>query len=99
MSKEPRKIDIANRKAGFNFHIEQRYTAGIQLTGTEVKSIRAGNVNLGDAYCVMTDGEMFVKHLHISPYENSGYSSHEPMRERKLLLNKQELRKIELKIK
>lgn len=99
MSKEKKKIEFINRKAGFNFHIEQRYTAGLQLTGTEVKSIRAGNINMGDAYCTLNGGEMFVQHLHISLYENSGYSSHEPMRERKLLLTKQELRKIELKIK
>lgn len=99
MAKEIKKIEYLNRKAGFNFHIEQKYSAGIQLKGTEVKAIRAGNINMGDAYCTLKDGELFLIHLHISPYENSGYASHEPMRERKLLLTKQELKKIELKIK
>lgn len=88
-----------NRKAGFNFHIEQRYEAGMVLYGGEVKSIRNGNVNMGDAYCVMEDGELSVLHLHISEFKQVSYNVHETMRQRKLLLNKQELKKIEGKIK
>lgn len=94
-----KRVEIVNRKAGFNFHIEQKYEAGIALLGGEVKSIRNGNVNMGDAYCVLDEGEMYVLHLHISEFKQVSYNVHEPMRQRKLLLNKQEIKKIEGKIK
>ncbi len=94
-----KRVEIVNRKAGFNFHIEQRYEAGLSLLGGEVKSIRNGNVNMGDAYCVLQEGEVFLLHMHISEFKQSSYNLHEPMRERKLLLNKQEIKKIEGKIK
>lgn len=97
--KTHKKVEIVNRKAGFNFHIEQRYEAGIQLMGGEVKSIRDNNVNMGDAYCVYEEGELWLKHMHISEFKQSSYNKHEPLRPRKLLLNKQELLKIEAKIK
>jgi SsrA-binding protein len=94
-----KRVDVLNRQAGFNFHIEQRYEAGMSLLGGEVKSIRNGNVNMGDAYCVLEDGEVFLLHMHISEFKQSSYNLHEPMRQRKLLLNKQEIKKIEGKIK
>ena len=94
-----KRVEILNRKAGFNFHIEQRYEVGLSLLGGEVKSIRNGNVNMGDAYCVVDDGEVFVLNLHISEFKQVSYNVHEPMRQRKLLLNKQEIKKIEGKIK
>lgn len=93
------KIEILNRKAGFNYHADAKYTAGIMLMGTEVKSIRAGNVNMGDAYAVMNDGELWLKHLHISPFAQGSFGQHDPMRDRKLLLTQKELRKIGVALK
>lgn len=99
MAKGVKKIEILNKRAGFNFHIEDKYVAGVQLVGTEVKSIRNNSVNMGDAYCSMYDGELFLKNMHISEFSFASYNSHVPMRDRKLLLNKKELRRIEMKIK
>jgi len=99
MAKGIKKIEISNKRARFNFHIEETYEAGMQLVGTEVKSIRNNSVNMGDGYCVLLDGELFLKNIHISEFSLASYNSHEPMRDRKLLLNKRELRKIEMKIK
>jgi SsrA-binding protein len=96
---DTKKVEILNRKAGFNYHIEYRYTAGLQLSGTEVKSIRLGNVNISDAYCFMEDGEMFIKGMHISEFSHGGYTTHDPLRDRKLLLNRQELKKIHQRIR
>jgi SsrA-binding protein len=97
--KKPRKVEIQNRKAGFNFHIDYRYDAGIMLTGTEVKSIRAGHANISDAYCYMEGGELFIKGMHVSEFSHAGYTSHDPLRDRKLLLNKLELKKIHQRIR
>jgi len=94
-----KKLEILNRKAGFNFHIEYRYEAGIMLRGTEVKSIRAGHVNISDAYCYMEGFELFIKNMHISEFKNAGYATHDPLRDRKLLLQKQELKKIHSRIR
>jgi len=94
-----KRVDVLNRKGGFNVHIEQRYEAGMVLWGGEVKSIRNGNVNMGDAYCVLEDGEVYLLQMHISEFKQSSYNVHELMRQRKLLLNKQEIKKIEGKIK
>lgn len=93
MSKQ-KHIEIVNRKASFNYHAEQKYTAGISLTGTEVKSIRMGNVNMGDAYCYVKDDELWLVNMHISPFQDGSYGQHEPLRERKLLLTGKELKKI-----
>ena len=93
MSKK-KPIEILNRKAGFNYHAEQKYVAGIQLTGTEVKSIRDGNVNMGDAYCYVEEGEVWLLNMHISPFRQGSFGQHEPLRQRKLLLNKKEIKKI-----
>jgi SsrA-binding protein len=77
----------------------QSWEAGVKLSGTEVKSIRNGQANLTDSYCYIKDGEMFVKNIHISEYKEGGYANHEPKRERKLLLKKSEITKIQSKAK
>jgi SsrA-binding protein len=99
MSKKPIKVDITNRRASFEYHFVQEYDAGIMLTGTEIKSIRAGNANLTDAWCLIEQGEMWVKSLFIAEYDHGTSSNHEPRRSRKLLLRKTELRKLEKKAK
>ncbi|MFN4145750.1 MAG: SsrA-binding protein SmpB [Runella sp.] len=98
MSKS-RTIDISNRRAAFEYFFLETYTAGIALTGTEIKSIREGKVNLTDAYCIFQDDEMLVHHLHISPYEKGTYANHNPTRDRKLLLKKRELKRLSAKLK
>ncbi len=90
---------IKNKKASFEYHFLTTYTAGIMLSGTEVKSIREGKANLSDSFCVFIDGELYVKNLHISEYKQGSYNNHEPKRIRKLLLEKIELRKILSKLK
>ena len=95
----PSKINIKNRKASFEFQFIAKFIAGISLLGTEIKSIRNNKANISDAYCVFTDNELYVKNLHISEYPNGGYINHEPKRERKLLLNRQEINKISGKVK
>lgn len=94
-----KKIEILNRKAGFNFHTEEKYVAGIALTGTEVKSIRQNNLNMGDAYCYMEGEELILKNMHISEFRQASYGAHEPLRDRKLLLTKKELQKLAKKAK
>ena len=93
------KVYIKNRPATFEYAIEDRLTAGIVLTGSEIKSVRNGKVSFNDSYCYFSKGELWVKSLHIAEYVNAGYAGHDPVRERKLLLNKRELRKWEQKIK
>ena len=90
---------IKNKKAGFEYLFLDTYSAGMMLSGTEVKSIREGKASLTDAYCIFIDGDLFVKNMHISEYKQGSYSNHEPKRMRKLLLNKVELRKIQSKLK
>ena len=87
-------ISIKNRRASFEYSFLDTYVAGIQLVGVEIKSIRNGRVNLSEAYCVFQQGELYLKNTHISPYENAGYVKVDPLRDRKLLLNKKELRKL-----
>ena len=83
-----------NRKAFHDFHILETFEAGVALLGTEVKSIRGGNVNLRDSFARVEDGEVWIYNVHVSPYANRGYANHEPTRRRKLLLHKQEIRKL-----
>lgn len=87
-------ICIKNRKASYEYSFLDTYIAGIQLIGVEIKSIRNGRVNLSESYCVFQQGELYLKNAHISPYENAGYVKVDPLRDRKLLLNKSELRKL-----
>jgi len=87
------KIVASNRKARHEYRIEETIEAGIVLTGTEVKSLRAGRANLQDAYCTADSGEMLLVNCHISPYEHGNRENHDPTRQRKLLLHKSEIRK------
>lgn len=92
-------ISIKNKKAGFEYFLTDKITAGIVLTGTEIKSIRDGKANLTDSYCAFNGNELFVVNLHISEYRFGTHYNHEPKRARKLLLNKRELYKLHLKSK
>lgn len=97
--KPQQKINIKNKKAFFEFEILETLTAGMQLQGTEIKSIRAGKAGLVDSYCQFFQGELFVKNLHIAEYFFGSINNHEAKRERKLLLQKRELKKLGRKIK
>jgi SsrA-binding protein len=97
--KAHQELNIVNRRAHFDYSILQKYISGIQLNGTEVKSIKAGNANMNEAYCQFEQDELYVKNLHITEYTTGGYLNHEPLRKRKLLLNKTELRKIQGRLK
>lgn len=87
-------INIRNRRASFDYELLETFTAGIVLTGTEIKSIRQGKASLVDTYCVFENGELWVKNMHITEYFYGTYNNHEVRRDRKLLLNRKELRKI-----
>lgn len=89
------EINIKNRKASYEYEFLDEYLAGIVLQGTEIKSIREGKVSLKESYCYFARGELFIKNLHISPYAQGNIYNHEPDRERKLLLKRSELRKLE----
>jgi SsrA-binding protein len=96
MSKD---INIKNKKANFLYELVDKYTAGMQLTGGEIKSIRAGKASIMEAYCFIKRNELWVKSMHISPYLPASYNNAPPTRDRKLLLNKAELEKIEKQLK
>ncbi|MCK8817180.1 SsrA-binding protein SmpB [Natroniella sulfidigena] len=87
------KVITKNRKARHEYHIEEVYEAGIVLTGTEVKSIRAGRVNLKDSFALVEDGEVYLRNMHIAAYKQGNRYNHDPERRRKLLLHKREIRK------
>ena len=87
-------IRIENRKARFEYIILDRYTAGIQLFGTEIKSIREGKASLVDSWCQVVNGELFIKQMHIPEYRFGSYANHEAKRDRKLLLHRKEIRKL-----
>lgn len=95
----PIKTITINRKARHEYHLRDRYEAGIVLQGTEVKSVRAGKFNLTDSYARIQNGEIFLIDAHITPYEHGNRENHDPKRLRKLLLHRQEIRKIESKIR
>lgn len=99
MPKLSNKINIENRRARFDYQFLENYTAGIVLQGTEIKSIREGKAGLSDSYCYFKGGELYIRNLHISEYSEASFKNHEPLRERKLLLSKQELKKLEGKLK
>lgn len=86
------KILARNRKARFDYHIEETYEAGMALQGTEVKSIRLGRVNLKDSFALIENGEVFLYNMHVAPYRHGNRYNHEPERKRKLLLHRQEIR-------
>jgi len=89
-----RKLIAQNKKASFDYFIEETYEAGIVLTGTEIKSVRAGKVNLKDSFARIEKGEVFLYNMHISPYEQGNRFNHDPLRTRKLLLHKKEIGKL-----
>jgi len=91
--------EIKNKKAWHEYEILDKFTAGIQLTGTEIKSIRAGKASLVDSYCFFNDGELYVKGMHISEYDFGNIFNHFPKRDRKLLLNRRELKKLQKNVK
>ena len=93
------KVISSNRRAYHEYFVEQKYTAGIVLASTEVKSIRAGKINLSDAYCLFKGDELWLRNVHISEYFNGGMNNHDTKRERKLLLQRRELRKLQTKVK
>ncbi len=96
MAKEKQKtINIKNRKAEFDYYLMEKYTAGLVLTGTEIKSIRLGKASLVDAYCVIISGEMWVKNMNISQYFYGTYNNHAARRDRKLLLNRREIHRLQ----
>ena len=93
------KIDIKNKKAKFEFEFLENYTAGLQLYGTEIKSIRNNKASITEAYAVMIKNELFLRNMYIADYENGSHYNHESKRDRKLLLNKIELSKLNKKLK
>jgi len=88
------KVAAQNRKAFHDYFVLERFEAGIELSGTEVKSIRVGTLNLKDAYCIVKDGEIFVRAMHISPYEKGNIFNRDPVRLRRLLMHKREIMKL-----
>lgn len=100
MEKKKTRIDIRNKKAGFEFELLESFTAGIVLSGTEIKSIREGKASLVDSYCYFVNGELFVKNMNVAQYWwGSAFSRQDPKRDRKLLLTKRELRKLQRAVK
>jgi SsrA-binding protein len=93
------QVNIRNKKATFDFEIEERFVAGIQLAGTEIKSIRLNKASLVDSYCYFVNHELFIKGMNVAEYFYGTYNNHAPLRERKLLLNRKELNKLERKTK
>ena len=99
MPKLSNTVNIENRRAKFDYQFLEQLTAGLVLRGTEIKSIREGKAGLSDSYCYFKNDELFVKNLHITEYSEASFYNHEPLRERKLLLSRQELNKLLKKIK
>mgnify|MGYP001346845082 FL=1 len=93
------KIDIKNKRAKFEFEFLETFTAGLQLYGTEIKSIRNNKASIAEAYGVIIKNELFIRNMYISDYENGSHYNHDPKRDRKLLLNKVELTKLQKKLK
>lgn len=96
---EAEKVNIKNKRAGFDFEILERFNAGIVLKGSEIKAIRDGGGSINEAYCMMRDGELFIKNMNIPVYANGGYSNHEPVTLRKLLLTRRELKRLDARIR
>jgi SsrA-binding protein len=91
------KIDIRNKKAKFDYELLEKYTAGIKLTGTEIKSVRLGKASIVDTFCYFIKSELWIRNMHVAEYANRGYANHDPYWDRKLLLNRSELKKLERK--
>ena len=95
MPKAKSKVEIKNKKASFEYEFVERFTAGIVLSGTEIKSIRAGKASLVDSYCYFVGNELFVRNMHVSEYWWGTFNNHDPKRDRKLLLTRRELNKLQ----
>jgi SsrA-binding protein len=92
-------MEVKNRSAYFEYYVDEKYTAGLALLGTEVKSLRAGKASFNDSYCLFQNGELWIRSLHIAEYSHGTVNNHDPVRERKLLLTKRELKKLASRIK
>lgn len=88
-------VNIKNKRAKFEYHLLDKFVAGIQLKGTEIKSIRNSKASILEAFCVVEDGEVYIRNMHIAEYSNASFYQHKPKADRKLLLNKKEIQKIE----
>ncbi len=99
MERKGIKIAAQNRKAYHDYYVEEKYEAGVELFGTEVKSIRAGTLNLKDSYCTVKNGELFAHNLHISPYEKGNIFNRDPDRDKRLLMHKREIAKLQAHVK
>lgn len=96
-----KEVNIRNKRARFEYHLSDEFTAGMQLGGTEIKSIRSGKASILEAYCIFNEGEVWIRNMSITEYENGSFYNHKPKSDRKLLLNRKEINKIErfLKVK
>ena len=90
-----KELNIRNKKARFEYHLTDVYNAGIQISGTEIKSIRNGKASILEAYCIFSQGEVWIRNMHVTEYENGSFYNHKPRADRKLLLNKKEIIQIE----
>ena len=99
MTKAKSAVEIKNRRAHFDYEFVEKFVAGIVLSGTEIKSIRAGKASLVDAYCYFVGGELYVRNMNVAEYWWGSYNRHDPKRDRKLLLNKRELRRLQRAVK
>jgi SsrA-binding protein len=99
MVEKPEKISIRNRKASFEFFLTENFTAGLVLTGTEIKSIRNNDASIAEAFCMVLNDEIWVRNMHIAEYDKGSYNNHVAKRDRKLLLNAKEIKKIKNKMK
>ncbi len=93
------EVNIKNKRARFEFSLDEEFTAGIVLSGTEIKSIRNGKASILEAYCVVDNAQVFIRNMHVSPYENGSFYNHIARSDRKLLLNKKEIKKLEKWVK
>lgn len=99
MSTNNNRINIVNKRARFEYQLLDKYVAGIQLGGTEIKSIRLGKASILEAFCVIENGEVFLRNMHIAEYGNASFYQHKPKADRKLLLNRKEINKLDKKMK
>ena len=99
MPKAKSNVEIKNRRASFDYEFLETYQAGLVLTGTEIKSIRAGKASLVDAFCYFNNGELYVKNMHVADYWWGSWGKHDPRRDRKLLLTRKELNKLQRAVK
>ena len=93
------EVNIKNKRARFEFQLDEVFTAGMVLSGTEIKSIRNGKASILEAYCIVENGQAFIRNMHVSPYENGSFYNHMARSDRKLLLNKKEIKKLEKWVK